>query len=835
MKFIRTPWSLFLNTILILLPWIVAVAFLYQFGQPALKQFKRFLGNPITEMLQTSRTLHENPSETLPYSRFQQQFQQIAIRDSLSDTEQRKLRQTTHNLYRGVVRRLDTGRSLATAENKSDSFFRLLESPLIPKIFERPDLLRNSLREDLQRLNQASEFPFHPARGVEQFLEKTNLAEELIRTYGELYADRLFCERMAGTECLTVYGESIKVISKQLEQYFSNWPTLHNALPSRPEALNERLSRFISVDKRLGEEIAGYLEAPPWNEQHGFRATRNSFLKMFRENLRTWYLQIIKRIDNTPEQFTGSTPENVLGELSELRRIERRIANNPAAQNLLWNNETQEARNELVQRLRETYHWLQAHQRFDTEASVDDAGLKQLEQTLSILPSGTKILDEEQKLFDQLENQYNKLQNLVEQKDYDSLARSVDKIHERARSDDSPLGWSIMLRSFLRATSARISRPGWQPLQEGDHESYTKLIEAYGEAGQRLQIRSLSNDWVNRTILAMKSRRFNQIKHNIEQLLEDLRPANIPELTNELEALQTLEDLPDELNDQPNRILFHVILLERIQLSQSTLFDHFKDWLEKQEPWFTQWKQINTLLRARENLSTADVLDELRLSDYVQEMDKWLSRFPADQPFVERIRGKTTNVLENFLTRLEGDLINWIEQPQQGPDTQRLRERVQILREAGELARQIDGVSYSFNADPWINLLSLRQRLEGTIQQTRKIEKGSLMGTNTSYNQYKTQLENYEYKPLPANYDPKFEWEQFRTLHSEVIRRAREIQSSSQEDWLVGWGGRITGNEVLKPWKQFLERWNAELGQDFPRDEFQRWLQAIQQREQDWS
>jgi hypothetical protein len=838
MKLIRAAWSIVLNGVLIILPWVVLGLFIVQFGQPFLSEFKRFLGNPVMEIQQVSEKIRDNPSEPIPYPRFRQQFERLAVRDVISDTEQRQLRHTTLNLYKGVIHRLSTSGNVARAQQttSADTFFTLLQSPLIPSIFDRPDLLRATLREDLDRLRQARDFPYHPARGIEQFVNHADTAHLLIQSYGELYADRLTCERIAGTQCDVIFEDSVGIVGEQLSQYLNNWPTLHTSLPSEPRVMVNYLPQITDAHSALGDQVAGYLEAPPWQRHHALRASRNAYLEQLGENLRQWYLNIIQQVQTNPEQFTESTPESIRQTLTNLSQLERMIQESGTASELVEGENILSARRKLVDRLLETYHWVMASRQFNDDFSAAERGIDELKDLVSRLPGGAEQLAEQDDLIDEMVEHNESLDSALSDRNYTTLTEQLNTTLERARASNSAIGWSILLRQFIEESRNTVSQPDWQPINQSGEADYAELVRTYGEVGRQLQVQAISQSWVDRTILAMKSRRFNQLKYNVTEMLDEIQNLEMSRLVAELRDLNRLDELPEELADEPRLIVFYSALVERIKRSSTRVHDAFSGLYDQNAIQQTRWEQLDTLLTAQENLGTAELLGQLELESYVGEVRAWLNELPEDEPLTERVRSQLIARLEQFMRHQHNQLVTWIQNPERGePSLDNLSTMTDNFIRGHQRATQITEYRLGVTPDRWNNLLEFRQFLVDISDQSQALQKGSLLGSNTAFTRWRDALSEFTFQPLPADHDLEYELSQITGVHEVVMEQARTIHRQASEDWLSGWGGRISGRDILNPWQQFLSRVIQQAGRESVRRRAQELLSDTNNQLEEWS
>ena len=169
------------------------------------------------------------------------------------------------------------------------------------------------------------------------------------------------------------------------------------------------------------------------------------------------------------------------------------------------------------------------------------------------------------------------------------------------------------------------------------------------------------------------------------------------------------------------------------------------------------------------------------------------------------------------------------------PDMDTLMSMTDNLINGHQRATQIPGYSVGLSPRHWENLLRFRQRLSSIRELAQSLTKGSLLGSNTPFSRYRDQLTNFESETLPDNYELQQEMNLLQSTHSTVIERARTIQKQYSEDWLGGWGGRISGRDVLTPWETFLSRLVRGLDNERARSRAQSLLNEARSQLSEWS
>lgn len=191
--------------------------------------------------------------------------------------------------------------------------------------------------------------------------------------------------------------------------------------------------------------------------------------------------------------------------------------------------------------------------------------------------------------------------------------------------------------------------------------------------------------------------------------------------------------------------------------------------------------------------------------------------------------------LREFLVNLMEHYRNWIRrESDQYPPLDWLLGTYPNLESGIERANQIEGFSYDPGLPRWRHVLGLREHIQILTETVGKLEKGSLIGGNPAFEQFRERLNKYSFQSLPAEYEPSVEMELIRVLHRRLIDRARRIHQSARSDWLAGWGGRVTGAEVIGEWENFLSRIRTATASDFFRQNLQTLIEDCQQLRREW-
>lgn len=268
MKAFYTIWEGVVNTVLLVLPVVLLGAFTLQYGQPLIELYRDyFLGDPVRELTTTTRSLQQEPGNDVPFNQLQSQFNGVRTLDELSDTGVFRVKGSVVRVHRAVVQRLGSGNIEGLHDSYSDSYARLLRNPVLNQIYSRPELLRNRLLEDVNRLGDLPEVPSHPARGLDVFWQNGDTVARIVEEYGDLYADSVSCRNVFATDCSNVYSESVDLTAQYLSQYFTSWPEFSRTLNSSPDAFRDRIGGLYQQYVDLRQRLEGYLRATPWGDR----------------------------------------------------------------------------------------------------------------------------------------------------------------------------------------------------------------------------------------------------------------------------------------------------------------------------------------------------------------------------------------------------------------------------------------------------------------------------------------------------------------------------------------------------------------------------------------
>lgn len=835
MKTLRAVWVTLFNLVLILVPWVLVVALLVYFGQPLLNFYRDyFLGSPVGEIERMTAGLTERPGRELPFKRLDRQFSSLSALQSMSDTDRRTVRESTVYLHHAVVSRMQADDGILAARDLGDSYAAFLRKDVFERVFNRPELVRERLLEDFRRVRGLSELPYHPARGLDAFVDSADTATNLIRVYGDRYADQVTCQQIFQMDCDPVYRTSVKVVGERVGQYLTGWPQFARTLPARPELLNERMPVLLEVYDRLRARLEGYLRSPPWDARDGFRASYETFRGRYESNLRTWYRDALEGFEFGSRRFGEAEWKARRKDLEKLRTLETLVQSGDTVREIFLSEEVRTRRRQLRKDLRETYRWVQVNREFDTDFRVSEEDVAFLASTLRAFPEGEEVLQEDRRLLARLRDVHGGLREALREADYGNLTRRLATLKDRLNSED-PVVWKIMVEQFLVRSRERITRPAWQPESQEGLEAYKRLVRLYGELGSVLNLAEFNPDWVEGTLVALKSRRFNQLSYELRTRLARFRKSDRPAVQTLLEELLGLEDLTASLETRAEEALFRTILIERIVLGESELHRTFRARLHEKADWKKQWDDLDALLSEVEGHGPERILDSVELRDYVGRYVRWLEDFRDDGPLEGLVHRKAMDRLETLFERL----IGWIRDrvtggPHQARETRRLRDLLPEISEALAEAREMSGFNPSLNLEPWRNVLVLRGTLEELREPVRTMGRGSLIGEDPDFERYRRGLADFRHQPLPDAYEPAVERQRMRTLHEAIVEKAREIERGSREDWLAGWGGRVRGDDILAPWETFLRELRDATRKPSLADQARQLYQNAREVRQDW-
>lgn len=808
MRAFYSIWKSLVNGALIVLPVIILGLFVVQFGQPLVELYRDyFLGDPTQELVVTSRAALEKKGSEVPFDQFERQFNGVRTLEQISDTDLVQLRRSVVRIHGSVVSRLGSGNIEGLHESYADSYTRLLRNPMINRVFDRPDLLQNRLLNDVDRLGKLPALPSHPARGLESFWTAGDTVVRLVQRYGDIYADQVACRNVFGLDCGLVYAGSAELTAQYVSQYFSNWPEFSRSLSSEPVTFESRIQELYGQYVTFTRRLEGYLRAAPWAGRKELNQAFKTFGDHYEQQLQFWFGDVLAGINLATADFSERQWTKDFTILTTYREIERRLEENVDLRRTLLTEQNENRRENLRNHLASLYSEVTARHHFDPDYEASSDGMNSLRRTLEAFPGGRRLYEDHKEQLEQARGIHRRLRAALENENYDLITESLGIVFDRISSDTAPEPWNTLVREFLMSSRNVITRPDWQPDSGEGTEVYRQMISQYGRLGQMLDVPELSEEWVENTLLALKSRRFNQLKHRVRRNLTGVSGSrDMKAVIRDLENLLSLEDLPDELGSQVDLILGQAILVERLETGGSTLRERFDSRLGEGSRILNRWNQLEKLLGE----GAVTVSGSAKLEDalsYVNRWKDWIQSTNTSTRLGEHLRERSVNLLDRYLLELTE---NFRERVASGPEgsaaPEALLKELSDLREVLKSAKSISGYQPSPELAAWGSVLEIRRALLQINEAVNELRQGSLWGSNESYQQYVQLAEDFEWSEFPLDYEARAEAELLRSIFGTLRDRAHRIQSASQDDWFQGWGGRITPSEVLTPWESLLKR-----------------------------
>ncbi len=804
MKVLWRIWTFIINITLIFLPLLIVGLLIFYYGRPIANRFGDFLGNPVNEFVSMATEFKQRKPAPKLYQQAGRLLSQLAPRNELAEEEAEKLRTAVFKIHRGTVEQVGLEEENTTDTPVLKAYEHFLNTPQLDRLFVHSDDLRTSLNQDLDRMRQLTNLPFHPARGLKLYIAGADTTNKIIRKYGSIYADQYTCRQVFRQTCGSVYSASTSVASQQIGQYLKSWPQPGRGGDAGIVELNKNLLKLHGVYQMLTRKISGYLQADPWVQYKEFQKMHSSFKENFVADMQLWYKNSISRLQIEPTQFTDSAIPDITPRLLAIKEIEETLKTGPQFQQLLLNNENQKIRRDMENKLRETYSRLLAKQNFEDQFEISRPKFLTLRETISSLPDGTEFITKQENLLRKTELKKEALQTALAAQNYSLLRQKLREL-EQTLQDDANIMDKIMLTNFLSDSINTFTDPAWLPLDSEGQQNYSQLITHISDLGQRLEIEKINPQWKQNAIISMKSRRFTVLKNKIKSVLTDPGSDLTGELVGKLKELTSLEDLPGPLADKPRIILLNATLLERIQAEESGIHRAFSSEFKDDSTLENRWKEIDSTLQIIEEHTPTEALEKLDLKSFIQEYIQVLSATDDSEPLGELVKQELTSRLEKFLNSLCRQGERWLRAAdRRNISLAGVEKRYDNLLGGVEKARQVEKINIQRRPEQWLNLLHLRQQLLKIQKLARDLGQGSLIGENPIYLNFKETLAGYKYRPLPSNYDFPYEKEIIRYTHKTVLEKARIIEKKAQNQWLSGWGGRLRGVDVLEPWENFM-------------------------------
>lgn len=801
MKALHSLWKMVVNTALIFLPVVILVFFTLQYGQPIIELYRDyFLGDPVRELTTTTRSVEQESGTDVPFNQLQSQFHGIRTLDELNDTDVYEVKQSLVRVHRGVVQQLGSGDIRGLHQSYSDSYTQLLNNPVIDQVYNRPELLRNRLLGDVERLGVLPDVPSHPARGIDEFWNSGDTVARIVEEYGNLYADSVSCRRIFATGCADVYSPSVDLTAQYFSQYFTSWPEFSRTLNASPDVFRDRIDELYSRFLDLRQRLEGYLRASPWTERIELSEAFQSFQENYQRQLQLWYGQVLSGINLSPNDFYDRQWTEEFTVLSSFREIEGRFRQNQELRRLVLNERNQNLRENLLDHLGTLYSEVTARHHFNRNFDASQDGLDSLRRTLQTLPGGETVFRDRQGLLQEARTLHERLRTARSERNYSGMIKTLRSVQSRLESDTGGEPWNTLTREYLQNTRDTMAQPSWQPTAEEDSEPYRDLVRLYGEIGGMVQVSGLNQDWVDQTLLALKSRRFNQLRHSVRANLDD---GDVRAAGDRLEALRTLDNLPEDLAGQADQVLLQAVIVERLEHGDARLRERFSEYFSSDVQARNRWNQLTDLLETEDGSDQPSIQEDPL--NYVNRWKDWISSVDESTELGVRIKKRSAERLTRYL---EGLFENFRDRIRPTGDdaisSEELLRDLANLREVMKAATELPEYERDYELSSWENVLEVRGSLANLGDLANNLSKGSLWGSNANFQRFEEQSTAFEWKQFPLDYEAQREQELLRGLFRTLRDRARGIDEASQGDWFQGWGGRLTGSEVLDPWETLI-------------------------------
>ncbi|MFP4686942.1 MAG: hypothetical protein ACLFN5_02400 [bacterium] len=834
MKSLWKIWTFMINITLIFLPLVIAGLLIFYYGQPIAGRFRDFLGNPVTEFVGLAENFQQRQPDDELYEHAGRLLSQLAPREELTEKEMQQLRESVFKIHRVTVELV----GLENRRGEDTDFFeiynRFLDNRQLERLFVHSSDLRTNLRRDLKRMQQLTKLPFHPARGLEAYLDSSDTPNIIVRDYGSIYADQYSCRQIFTVKCDNVYSSSTRVAAQQISQYLTSWPQPGRGGDAGIIELNDKLLELSHTYQKLTREINGYLQATPWEQHKDFITTQENFREYFIEDMRLWYKNSIEELEVTPRQFTETAIPDITSQLIAIKEIEETLATKPENQQMLLSEENRAAREKLKTRLLNSYSTLLGKQHFKPQFEISIEKLQGLRETISSFPEGEDFIKQQNQVLDRVKNETETLVQALEEKNYSLLNERLALAHKNLEKNGEIIE-EIMISSILSDYLDTFNDPDWLPVDRAGQQEYSRLINRITELGEKLDIDKIDSSWQRKALVAMRSRRFTVLKKEIESILIDGDNALANRLKGKLHELLALQDLPETLIDQPQEIVLNSALSERIHNRENKIYEEFQELFETDNDLKRRWQQVNSTLEVHEQMAPGQTLEEINLRSYVREYIEVLEATDKQKPLAEIVSDGLISRLEQLLTSLARRGERWLRTTElQEMSYDDLNDIYDNLLAAVNEARQIEG--FSFRKDPrrWKNLLTLRELLFETLQRSQDLSAGQLIGENTVYVTFKESLENYSFEPLPDDYDFDQEKQVIRYIQRLVLEKATEIEKEAEGQWLAGWGGRLQGDQVLEPWENFMNELRSGINDTAVRTFLREYSEQTLDLRQEW-
>ncbi|GEM_PF-6380907 len=801
MKLFGRLWAAVVNFLLIILPVVLLSSLLYLYREPIAEQFRDFLGDPITEAENIVLQFDEQTPRAGRINELRSFFTQLQAREELSETERERLQSVIFNLHRSLVGNLGIELEEIEVDEVREAYLNLLTSALVERLFPRHHQVREELIKDWDRIVRVLNLPDHPTRGLSSYLEATEIVQRAINDYELIYSPRLDCQSLFQTDCSEPFKESVTLTASRVERYFRTLPA-----PTSSDAGNfpeyvQLLPRLIRSYATLNEVTAGSLAAPPWENFENLPEVHQVARERLAEGSRELYASLLNEFEPEVKDFADPLAGALEEELLALTDIERMIVDKSEAEELLVIEATEKLRETLSDKLSRLYHEVKLRNQYEPDFEAPNERIEALQEGLVRLPGGHSKFEAKEQLLSEINYIAEQLEALIGQQNYEGLREKLIELNEHQLADKNQ-GWGIMVAGFFEANRDLITSVDWQPAEDEPREPYLSLIETISETATELALDNFGETWVQETRLALETRRLQQLEEDILAIMDSPQFSELTApLTAKLEELLALDDLPDQLADRPEELLIAAIYLEEIRSEESNIHQKFGESVDQQiEDHREKLKEIVKDIQA-----TRTTFNPERLNELVGLFVEWQQQLP-DSRIGDAALQRLTTDFENILAVYLRSFKHFVSHPEETDlEENRLIEAAQSLNSSLDKLATADILELHFEGESYKNLLELRKTINELRLVAAEITAGGLLRGDEQYRRFEELTTPKEFDPLPDDYDYRWELAQLPELHELIIEKASEIHEQTSGQWLRGWGGRLTGEDMLEQWKDFLK------------------------------
>ncbi len=803
MKLLRRLWAAVVNFLLIILPVVLLSSLLYLYREPIAEQFRDFLGDPVTEAENIVLQIDEQPLSPTRLDELRSFFTQLQAREELSEAERERLRSVIFNLHQSLVSSLSVQPEEEQKEVR-EGYIHLLSSALIERLFTRHHQVREELGRDWDRVRQVLNLPGHPAQGLNHYLEAAEISHQAVNAYELIYSPRLDCQRLFKVDCDVLFEESVKLAGARVERYFRTLPAPTSGDADSFSEFAQLLPRLITAYSILNDEIAGSLTTAPWERFDDLAEVHLAARERLAGGSRELYATLLEEFEPQVHALADPLAAELETELPALAQIEQTIVENNKAEELLGVTNIEELRASLTEQLGALYYEASLRTHYEQEFEAAQERLEALRKGLASLPGGQLKFESKNQRLAKISQEAELLDKFIKQQDYEGLKTQLIELREN-KIADTGRGWEIMVAGFLENNRDIITDVDWQPAENEPRQPYLNLIETVSETATHLELDNFGENWLHETRLALESRRLQQLEADILAILDSPQFSEVtPPLTAKLEELLALDDLPEQLAERPEELLVASIYLEEIRREDSEIYQKFEGKLNRDLA--AERNQLNEILNGLQ--ATRAAFNPERLNEAANLLAEWKKHLP-DGRLAEAALKRLTTELENILNVYLRSFEHFVAAPEETAlDEQRLIEVAERLNRTVIELDEAEILKFHFPASAYKNLLELREDINKLQSVAAEITAGGLLRGDRQFQQFKELTEPDEFAPLPDDYDYRWELEKLPRLHELIKQRASEIHEQTSGQWLRGWGGRLTGKEMLEQWKTYLSRLN---------------------------